>query len=115
MKKNEKLTTYARSLRKNMTDAEDLIWYHLRGRRLQGFKFKRQVPIGEYIVDFVCHHKKLIIELDGGQHAEALAYDEKRTCFLESKGYKVIRFWNNEVFRETEAMLEVIMTELNCI
>jgi adenine-specific DNA-methyltransferase len=98
-----------------MTGAEDLIWYQLRGRRLQNLKFKRQVPMGDYIVDFVCQHKKLIVELDGGQHAEALPYDERRSRFLESQGYKVIRFSNNQVFLETEAVLEVIMKELGCV
>jgi very-short-patch-repair endonuclease len=110
-----KLTTHAKSLRKNMTDAEDLIWYQLRARRFQQFKFKRQVPMGSYIVDFVCHHKKLIVELDGGQHMEAVVYDERRSRFLESKGYKVIRFWNNQVFLETEAVMGEIMRELGCV
>jgi len=101
----------ARDLRKNSTDAERYLWYHLRANRL-GFKFKRQVPIGVYIVDFVCLEKRLIIELDGGQHMDNQTYDTKRTDWLIAHGFKVLRFWNNEVFQQTSSILEVIMTAL---
>ena len=101
----------ARDLRKNSTDAERHLWYHLRANRL-GFKFKRQVLIGVYIVDFVCLEKRLIIELDGGQHMDNQRYDTKRSEWLMEHGFKVLRFWNNDVFQQTSSILEVIMTSL---
>ncbi len=103
----------ARSLRKNQTDAEFMLWQLLRGKRMEGLKFRRQHPIPPYIVDFVCTEKKLIIEADGGQHAEAIDYDNKRTAFLESKGYKVIRFWNNEILTNSEGVYQVLQKHLN--
>ncbi len=104
----------ARKLRKNMTDCELKLWYHLRGRKLFDVKFKRQVPIGNYIVDFFCMEKKLIIELDGGQHNEEenIIKDGKRTKFFEEKGYKVLRFWNNDVNENIVGVLEVIRQNL---
>ena len=99
----------ARFLRKAMTDSERLLWRHLRNRQMVGFKFRRQYPVGPYIVDFVCLEKKLVIELDGGQHAFSLMTDVKRTRYLETKGYRVMRFWNNQVLQETEAVLSVIL------
>lgn len=81
---------------------------HLRGHRLMGLKFKRQVVIGDYIVDFVCHARRLIIELDGGQHMDNGTYDEARTCWLNAQGYQVLRFWNHEVLLQGEAILEDI-------
>ncbi|MCW8444155.1 DUF559 domain-containing protein [Fluoribacter gormanii] len=101
----------ARDLRKNSTDAERHLWYYPRANRL-GFKFKRQVPIGEFIVDFVCLEKRLIIELDGGQHANNQMYDAKRTDWLMTRGFKVLRFWNHDIFQQTQSVLEVIMTTL---
>ena len=101
----------ARDLRKNSTDAERHLWYYLRASRL-GFKFKRQVPIGEYIVDFACLEKRLIIELDGGQHMDNQMYDMKRSDWLMAHGFKVLRFWNHDVFGQTSSILEVIMTTL---
>ena len=80
----------------------------MRASRFQNLKFKRQKLIGNYIVDFVCLEQKLIIELDGGQHAEQIEYDKTRTNFLESEGYEVLRFWNNQVLHELEGVLEVI-------
>lgn len=103
----------ARELRKNQTDAEQVLWQILRAKQVKGLKFRRQHPIPPYIVDFVCTKKKLIIELDGGQHAEAINYDEKRTQFLESKGYTVIRFWNNEVLTNIVGAYEVLLEHLN--
>ncbi len=101
----------ARNLRKNSTDAERHLWYYLRAGRL-GFKFKRQVPIGVYIVDFVCLEKRLVIELDGGQHMGHQIYDTKRTDWLMTNGFKVLRFWNQDVFEKTSSVLDVIMSAL---
>ena len=89
---------FAKQLRKNLTDAESVLWYHLRNRRFKRFKFRRQMPMAKYIVDFVCVEKRLIIEVDGGQHAEQTEYDLERTHCLNKMGYEVIRFWNNEIF-----------------
>jgi len=102
----------ARTLRKNQTDAEKLLWRHLRNRQANGWKFRRQHVIGQYIVDFACLERKLIIELDGGQHAGQVGYDKARTAFLESKGFRVMRFWNNTVLAETNAVLEAIYAAL---
>ncbi len=101
----------ARNLRKNSTDAERHLWYHLRAGRL-GFKFKRQVPMGTYIVDFACLEKRLVIELDGGQHMDNKIYDTKRTDWLMTNGFKVLRFWNHDVFQKTPSVLEDIMCAL---
>ena len=98
----------ARALRKNQTDAEKLLWYRLRNRQLAGCKFRRQQIIGPYITDFLCLEPKLIIELDGGQHSEQKEQDEQRTRFLESMGYQVLRFWNNEVLGNPDSVLEAI-------
>jgi very-short-patch-repair endonuclease len=99
----------ARRLRRNMTDAERSLWRHLRNRHLIGFKFRRQHEIDRYIVDFVCTDADLIVELDGGQHAEMMASDANRTRRLEAIGYRVLRFWNNDVLTNIEAVLEVIL------
>lgn len=95
-----------------MTEAERLLWFQLRDRRLAGLKFRRQVPIGPYIVDFVCPEKKVIVEIDGGQHnlPNERSCDLERTRFLEAKGYKVLRFWNNEVMGNLEGVLAVILS-----
>lgn len=98
----------AKKLRKNITDAEQLLWQCLRDRRLGGYKFRRQHPIGAVIVDFVCLEKKLIIEVDGGQHGKQLEADAKRSDYLREKGYRVLRFWNNGVLQETESVLSVV-------
>lgn len=102
------LTNKARSLRKNQTDVEQLVWKHLRNRQLYNYKFRRQFPIEPYIADFVCLDLKLIVELDGGQHASQIDYDNQRTLFLEQRGFKVIRFWNNDVIENTVGVLEAI-------
>ena len=104
---------FARKLRKNMTDTERLLWQHLRNRELGGYKFRRQRPVGPYIVDFVCLEKKLVVEVDGGQHAGQLELDAKRSDYLKEKGYRVLRFWNNEVLKETESVLTVILSSLD--
>ncbi len=105
-------TSRVRSLRKNLTEAEQKLWLRLRRRQIAGHKFRRQQPIGAYIVDFACLEQHLIIELDGGQHAEQSVYDEKRTNWLESRGYRVLRFWNNEVMSNTDGVLQAIMKSL---
>ena len=103
----------AKALRRNQTDAEQRLWYHLRAHRFMGLKFKRQKPIGRYIVDFVCMEKQLIIELDGGQHSEQVAYDQQRDTWLHGQGYTVLRFWNNEVMQQLEGVLEQIHLALS--
>ena len=98
----------ARSLRENQTDAEGLLWHYLRHKQLDGHKFRRQQPIGPYIVDFACMPRKVIVELDGGQHAERRTHDERRDRFLQGQGYRLLRFWNNEVFENCFGVLERI-------
>ena len=98
----------AKTLCRTMTDAEQKLWYHLRAHRFMGRKFKRQKPIGRYVVDFICLEETLIIELDGGQHAENIEYDQERDSWLRSEGYTVLRFWNNELMNETVGVLERI-------
>ncbi len=92
--------------RKEPTIAEQQLWYFLRDRRLNGYKFHRQYVMGAYIVDFMCLKMKTIIEIDGGQHAENAQYDEIRTSYLNDRGFKVIRYWNNEVLDKMESVLE---------
>jgi very-short-patch-repair endonuclease len=106
------LTAIARALRTASTDAERRLWYHLRGRRLEGLKFRRQLAIGPYVADFACIERGLVIELDGGQHADRVAADAERTRFLNGQGFRVVRFWNDEVLRETDAVLEAIVGAL---
>ena len=91
-----------------MTNAENRMWYFLRNKRLNGYKFVREFVIGPYIADFVCREKKLVVEADGGQHMEAEKYDLKRTQFLEKNGYKVFRVWNTDVFKNISNVLETI-------
>jgi very-short-patch-repair endonuclease len=102
----------ANHLRQTLTDAESLLWYRLRDRRLGGHKFRRQVPLGPYVADFVCMSARVVVEVDGGQHAEAKPYDEARTRYLRSKGFRVIRFWNNEVLASLDGVLQVILETL---
>jgi len=110
--KNNNLKPLARILRHNQTDAEKLLWRHLRNRQVANCKFRRQFAIEPYIADFACLSPKLVIELDGNQHAEAAEYDTARTEFLTAEGFRILRFWNNEVFEETEAVLQKIYEEL---
>jgi len=109
---NETLSR-ARSMRRLASEAERTLWKYLKGRRLNGFKFRRQVRIDPYIVDFACLEAKLIIEADGGQHVDQMAYDKRRASYLESIGYRVLRFWNNEILHETQSVLERIESALN--
>ncbi len=106
-------TSRAKSLRTAQTDAERKLWSILRAGRLNGAKFRRQVPIGRYIADFACPAAKLIVELDGGQHADQVAYDNERTAFLESQGYRVLRFWNNDALTNIEGVGETIAGALS--
>jgi len=100
------LTHLARNLRKNQTDTEQILWLQLRKKRFLKYKFRRQFPIEPYVVDFICLELKLIIELDGSQHSEQVDQDAERTLFLNQRGFKVLRFWNNEVFRNLEGVME---------
>ncbi|MCT8268358.1 endonuclease domain-containing protein [Afifella sp. JA880] len=104
-------TGKARHLRREQTDAEYRLWYHLRDRALGGHKFSRQVPLGSYIVDFLCRDKHVIVELDGKQHAES-PYDLIRTRWLNQHGYSILRFWNHEVLRERGSVLDTILAVL---
>lgn len=99
---------FARSLRRDMTEAEDKLWHELRSRRLDRIKFRRQVPIGRYIADFACLEAKLIIEIDGSQHAES-SRDHIRDAELRSRGFRILRFWNDEVLRELDAVCDTII------
>jgi very-short-patch-repair endonuclease len=108
------LTTLARKLRRRQTEAERSLWMGLRNRQLKGVKFRRQQPIGPYVVDFVSIEKRLIVEVDGGQHNEEgiKGKDEERTLWLKGQGYQVLRFWNNEVLTNMEGVLEKIRENL---
>jgi very-short-patch-repair endonuclease len=103
----------AKALRKNFTDTERLLWKYLRAKQMEGCKFRRQEPIGSYIVDFVCQEKQIVIEVDGGQHYTEREKDKERDKWLKGQGYKVLRFWNNEVLGNIEGVLEVIRDCLN--
>jgi very-short-patch-repair endonuclease len=107
------LVEKARQLRRDSTDAERHLWQKLKGRRLSGYKFVRQAPIGPYIVDFCCREKRLVIELDGGQHSDQARADARRTKQLEALGDRVVRFWNDQVMTNTDAILLEILTMLN--
>ena len=107
------LTNIARNLPKRSTEAEKLLWSRLRARQLDGLKFRRQQPIGNHVVDFVCLEKGVIVEVDGSQHAVEKAKDEKRDKWFEDEGFKVLRFWDNEVLTNIDGVLEVIRE--NCL
>jgi len=102
----------ARRLRKTLTDAEQKLWSALRQRQIGGYRFRRQVPIGDFIADFACLSEGLVIEIDGGQHDANRAQDEARMAWLASRGYRVIRFWNNDVIGNLDGVLLEILTEL---
>jgi very-short-patch-repair endonuclease len=102
----ERPKRYARDLRQSQTDAERKLWWRLRDRRLTGFKFRRQHPIGPFVVDFCCTEAKLVVELDGGQHALQRHCDAARTEFLDAQGYRVLRFWNNEILTNPDGVLQ---------
>ena len=103
--------TRERRLRRDMTRVETVLWFALRDRRLGGFKFVRQEAIGPYIADFVCRDQKIIVEVDGGQHADS-AHDRVRDAFLHDEGYRVLRFWNNDVLQNRNSVLAAILGAL---
>jgi very-short-patch-repair endonuclease len=111
---NSSIVTYAKALRKNSTKEEKKLWTILKNKNLADCKFRRQEPIGKYIVDFICYSKKLIVELDGGQHniEKNIVLDINRTKHLEQEGYRILRFWNNEVFENIEGVKEEIFKAL---
>ena len=102
----------ARRLRRNATDAERRLWAILRDRRLAGYRFRRQHPVGGFILDFACTRYLLAVEADGSQHADDAA-DDRRTALLEREGWRIIRFWNNDILRDTEAVIVTILAALN--
>ena len=108
---NSKTMRRAANLRKNMTPAEKKLWSYLERKQL-GVRFRRQYAIGDFIVDFCCVQKKLVVELDGSQHLDMREYDEDRTAYLKSRGYRVIRFWNNDVMNDINGVVLVITDAL---
>jgi very-short-patch-repair endonuclease len=111
---NPNLSSIAKELRYSETESEKFLWTLLRAKKLNGVKFRRQEPVGQYVVDFVCFEKKLIIEIDGGQHSDEKnkEYDEIRTKWLQSQGFRVIRFWNNDVSSNIEGVITRIKEAL---
>jgi BirA family biotin operon repressor/biotin-[acetyl-CoA-carboxylase] ligase len=107
----KRMTDVARKLRRNSTEAEERLWYYLRDRRFYGFKFRRQRPTGRNVADLVCEQARLVIEVDGGQHADSPT-DGLRTAFLNDSGYLVLRFWNNDVLSNTDGVLEEVAQRL---
>jgi very-short-patch-repair endonuclease len=102
----------ARILRRNMTKAERRLWQILRSQQLSGHKFRRQVPFGRYIADFVCHEARLIVEVDGGQHNPLLPLEAERTAFLQGEGHRILRFWNNDVLANLGGVYDTIVSTL---
>ncbi len=111
-KLDEVTVNRARALRSKMTDAERILWQGLRGKQVNGYRFRRQHPIEPFFADFACIEHKLVVELDGGQHQEQLEYDQQRTAFLASQGWRVLRYWNNDVFQNLEGVLSNIAAAL---
>jgi len=107
-------TRRARELRASQTDAERFLWGRLRNRRLGGFRWRRQAPVAGFFADFACVERRLIVELDGSQHGEHLDYDQRRTAVLQAAGWRVIRFWNDEVFDNLEGVCEAILLSCQC-
>jgi very-short-patch-repair endonuclease len=107
------MDSFVRNLRSNPTDAERHLWYWLRLRQLNGFKFRRQRSVGPYICDFVCLEALLIVELDGSQHVVQAAYDQERDTFLRKRGYRVLRFWNHDVLARTASVIDTIFEALH--
>ncbi|MBD0416254.1 endonuclease domain-containing protein [Oryzicola mucosus] len=99
---------FAKTLRRDMTEAEERLWQELRGRRLNGIKVRRQVPVGRYVADFLCAEAMLIIEIDGSQHADS-DHDRRRSADLQAQGFRVLRFWNDEVLREMNSVCDTII------
>ena len=105
---DKELSNFAKTLRKNSTEAEKLLWKYLRSKQLDNFKFRRQQQIDNYIVDFICFEKRLVIELDGGQHSVETEMDLIRDNYFREQGFKVLRFWNNEISKNINGVMEVI-------
>ncbi|WP_306797026.1 endonuclease domain-containing protein [Mesorhizobium sp. GbtcB19] len=99
---------FARSMRREPTEAEDRLWHELRGRRLDSIKFKRQVPVGRFVADFLCAEARLIVEIDGSQHAESRR-DKERDAELKARGFRVLRFWNDDILKELDAVCDTII------
>ena len=108
----DKLRGLAKNLRGKATNTENYLWLFLKNRQLEGVKFRRQEPMGRYILDFVSYERKIVIELDGGQHAENKKKDKERDAWLNSQGYEVLRFWDNEVLKNKDGVLESIRQKL---
>ena len=108
-----KIMYRAGKLRQNQTEAEAKLWSRLRGHQVAGVQFRRQHPIGNYIVDFCAPRRKLIVEVDGSQHIEHAEYDSERTKYFQSLGYRVLRFWNNEVMDDIDTVMSMIWSEIN--
>ena len=104
------ISRHAAPLRRTMSDAERALWFALRNRRLAGHKFRRQTTIGPYIADFACLERRLVVEADGGQHDEDA--DAARTRYLKAQGFRIIRFWNNDILQNLDGVLEVLLTAL---
>jgi len=109
------LLPFAKRMRRSSTEAEARLWWHLRAARFQRFKFRRQQPLGDYIVDFVCFERRLIIEVDGSQHLASVDEDDARTQWLQAQGFKVLRFWNDDVLRDSAYVLHEVALSLGCI
>jgi len=107
-----KKTTFAKHLRRSQTSTEQIVWSELRGRRCGGYKFRRQVPLGKYVVDFLCVSQRLIVEIDGISHEKAADYDANRTNVLESMGYHVMRLTNDDIYEDIDASIEAIWNAL---
>ena len=112
---DKKYLQFAKQMRSNPSQTEEILWKTLRARRLGGYKFKRQVPIGSYIADFICEEKKLIIEADGGEHELQKDKDQNRTEIVETMGYNVFRIWNDDIDRDLDFVLNAILHELDNI
>ena len=112
---NARITATARKLRRGQTRPEEKFWYEVKAKRLGGYKFRRQVPIGKYFADFVCEQKKLIVELDGSHHTDQVEKDELRTAELEKFGYRVIRVWNHEVIENLDGLMDTLLHELDAL
>jgi very-short-patch-repair endonuclease len=105
--------TRARTSRQNMTEAEKRVWQILRSHQTEGYRFRRQVPIGRYIADFACDAARLIVEIDGGQHARSSPHEAERSGFLQTEGYRILRFWNNEVLANLDGVHRAIAEALH--
>jgi very-short-patch-repair endonuclease len=99
-------------MRRELTIAEKHFWWEVKDRRLDGHKFRRQHPIGPYIADFACIEGRLVVEIDGGQHADTIAYDRQRDSYLESRGFRVLRFWNADIFTNMEGVIDAVLAAL---